>query len=149
MPFGMNGYQHPSGGISTDGHESLFAAGIRIDHCPREWIFQGQRGISEINPVLAEVGSCLARIPLIVLWAKYMYIYALTSRHGVASEVGSSVVGIPVTRRSPHSPRRAVFPLPSFLGCTRWRAKLKHQANTRRRLTSAMRGRATFMRSRT
>ena len=36
-----------------------------------------------------------------------------------------------------------------FLGCTRVRAKLEHQANTRRHLASVMRGRTTFMRSRT
>jgi hypothetical protein len=53
---------------------------------------------------------------------------------------------MPVTRHRRTVPN-VQFSRTGFLGRTRFRAKLKHQTNTRRRLTSVMRGRTTFMRS--
>jgi hypothetical protein len=52
-----------------------------------------------------------------------------------------SAVGTPVTRRPPHGPGRAVFPHPVPRVDSRPR-KAPSQANTRRRLTSVIRGRS-------
>ena len=66
---------------------------------------------------------------------------SVTTDCGVAATVGT-----PVTRRPPCSPGRAVFPHPVPRLDSRPR-KTCSQANTRRRLTSVMRGRSMWLAS--
>jgi len=55
----------------TEGDESLFALCIRVRSGESERIFQDQRGVGEIDPMLLEVAAGLFRIPPIRHRQKY------------------------------------------------------------------------------
>ncbi len=85
--------------VATHRHESLFTAGRRVLDREREFIFEGNRCVGEVDSVFLSVRLRLLRIPLNSHVNQYMYI--CTPRQDQRGILGKLTVRIQRTQAAP------------------------------------------------